>query len=154
MSRLAGLVCAVVLLIPVAKPQNEKFLKYKPVDAYEIRPGILMMPRYSDDGQVCEIGLERRHYSPEMIRLDPGLSREEIDQIVDELVPVDERGPHSKDFTGRDMDFFTGVGGTTDIEYENVSIQISFGKLPAAKHREVALNNVAATIRWKNRPCH
>jgi hypothetical protein len=36
MSKLAGLACAAMLLFPVVKPQNEKFSKYKAVEAYEI----------------------------------------------------------------------------------------------------------------------
>jgi hypothetical protein len=28
--------------------------KYKAVEAYEVRPGILVFPTYSEDGEVCE----------------------------------------------------------------------------------------------------
>jgi hypothetical protein len=38
------------------------------------------MPRYSADGQVCEIGIEKRHFSPEEISLNSGLSGTEINQ--------------------------------------------------------------------------
>lgn len=58
------------------------------MEAYEVQPGILAFPTYAADGQVCEIGIERRHYSLEVIRLDPGLSREEIDKTVDDLAPT------------------------------------------------------------------
>jgi hypothetical protein len=92
MSKLIGLALAAVLLLPSANPVREQFAKYKAVEAYEIRPGVLMMPRYSSDGQVCEIGLEKLHYSPEIIRLDSSLSREEVDQVLEELVPANERG--------------------------------------------------------------
>ena len=85
MSKLIASVVAGILLLPALNTGRERFAKYKPVEAYEIRQGILMMPRYSADGQVCEIGLEKLHYSPEMIRVDSSLSREEIDQIFDEL---------------------------------------------------------------------
>jgi hypothetical protein len=48
------------ILLPVAKAQtdqhNSHFSNYKAVEAYEIRPGILMMPRYAKDGSVCEVG--------------------------------------------------------------------------------------------------
>jgi hypothetical protein len=79
--------CVLLLLLLTASPQTTSMAKYKAVEAYEVRPGILMFPTYTEDGQVCEIGLERRHYSPEIIRLDPNLSREDIDAIVDELDP-------------------------------------------------------------------
>jgi len=107
MSKLVGLTFAAVFLLLVARPQNDKFLKYKTVEAYEVRPGILMMPGYSKNGEVCEIGLERRHYSPEKIYLDSALSRKEIDQITDELVPANERGSKTKTIGG---DLISEVG--------------------------------------------
>ena len=47
MSKLPYLPCATTLLL-----------------AYEIRPGVLVMPRYAQDGQVWEVGMEKRRYSP------------------------------------------------------------------------------------------
>ena len=81
MSILIGFVFAAVLLLATANHAHEQFAKYNAVEAYEIRPGVLMMPSYSSDGQVCEMGLEKLHYSPEIIRLDSSLSRKEIDEI-------------------------------------------------------------------------
>jgi hypothetical protein len=74
---------------------QQQFAKYRKIEAYEVRPGILMMPRYTTGDEVCEIGLERLHYSPELIRIDSGLSRKEIDLALDELVPIEERGKPS-----------------------------------------------------------
>lgn len=51
---------------------------------------------------MCEIGIERRHYSPELIKLDPSLSREEIDKTVDELAPSAVRGQKSESPLKRD----------------------------------------------------
>jgi hypothetical protein len=152
MSKLIGLALAAVLLPTAANPAHEKFAKYKAIEAYEIRPGVLMMPRYSSDGQVCEIGLEKLHYSPETIRLDSSLSRKEIDQIFDELVPAGERGPRSKDFAGA---LITQGGGslTTNIDFENVSIQIYGAASPADGKGGTTVDEVAATLKWKNRRC-
>jgi len=152
MSKSIGLACATALLLLFAGPRSGRFSKYKTVEAYEIRPGILMMPSYSDDGQVCEIGLQKLHYSPEMIRLDSSLSREEIDRILEEPVPADERGPRSKDFK-RELITIVGPEMTTDTEYENVSIQIHSHVLHASRKSEV-VDDIAATIKWKNRKCH
>jgi hypothetical protein len=140
-----------MLLFLAMNPQSDRFSKYKAVETYEIRPGILMMPRYSDSGQVCEIGVERRHYSPEMIRLDSSLSRKEIDEVLDELVPADERGSESKDF-GENLIDQAGQGMTTNIGYEKVSIQIYSKVLSTSRHRVVA-DYIAATVHWKNRKC-
>jgi len=152
MSRLIGLVCTAILMLLVATPQGVKFSKYRTVEAYEIRPGVLMMPRYSEDGHVCEIGLEKRHYSPQEINLNSILSRKEIDQIFDELVPPDERGPKSSDF-GADLTVQGGGSITTNIGYENVSLRIFSEQLPSSSRREIVINDIVATIHWKNRKC-
>jgi hypothetical protein len=111
-----------------------------------------MMPTYSDNGQVCEIGIQKRNYSPEIIRLDSVLSREELDQVLEELVPNDERGSKSKELSG---DLFTrsGPGIIESIDFENVSIQISAKVSPGpTKHKTIA-DDIAATVQWKNRKC-
>ena len=152
MSKVIGLgFAAAVLLLAPANPTQEKFTKYKAVEAYEIRPGILMMPRHSADGQVCEIGLEKLHYSPELIRLSSSLSRKEINQVFDEIVPADERGPEVKDPLGT---LITQVGQnlTTNIDFKNVSIQI-YGAVSATVKGETTVDEIVATIKLKNRTC-
>jgi hypothetical protein len=151
MSKLISLAFAAVLLLS-ANPVRENFAKYKAIEAYEIRPGVLMMPRYSADGQVCEIGLEKLHYSPEIIRLDSSLSRKEIDQIFDELVPAVERGPRSKDFAGT-LITQGGHSLTTKIDFERVSIQIYGDVSPAAGKDGVTVGEITATLKWKKRIC-
>ena len=148
-----NITCTGLLLLLVASPRSDKFTKYKAVEAYEIRPGILAMPRYSKDGQVCEVGLEREHYSPELIRLDASLSREEIDKIADELAPVDERGAKTKGLTERDLILRDGGSFTTLIDYENVSIMIYGAELPSRHRSQVVQDGLAAVIHWKNRKC-
>lgn len=146
-----GLALVGVLLLFSPSPQGSRFSKYKAVEAYQIRPGILMMPRYSDDGQVCEIGLQVEHYSTESIRLDPSMSRTDIDQIFDELVPNVERGPMAKNLG--DLITRDGPGETENIDFENVSIQIYSHVLSKAKSKVVDLATVAAEAHWKNRKC-
>lgn len=146
-----------ILLFLAAKPQNDKFSKYKSIEAYEIRPGILMMPRYADDGQVCEIGLERWHYRPNFIDMDSGLERKDIDEIVDEITPIDERGPQPKDTSKRGAGFIAGRVIVMNEEYENIEIQIyrSFSGHIDKKHQINMSNseNIAAIVKWKNRKC-
>ena len=153
MSKLIASVVAAIILLPALNLGRERFAKYKAVEAYEIRPGILMMPRYSADGQVCEIGLEKLHYSPDMIRLDSSLSRKDIDQIFDELVPSGERGPKPTGLLDQGMTTFSGRGMVSDDEYQNVSIQI-FGNLSPADGKDGAtVEEVTATLTWKKRNC-
>ncbi|MFZ0772970.1 MAG: hypothetical protein WCA49_23200 [Candidatus Sulfotelmatobacter sp.] len=152
MSKLVCLTFAAVLLLLFASRQSDQFLKYKVVEAYEVRTGILMMPRYSASGEICEIGLERRHYSPEKIYLDSTLSREEINQIADDVAPTNERGPRSKIMGERDLISESGHSLTTTSDYENISIQIYSDVLATSRKGEVVAD-IAATIKWKNRKC-
>jgi hypothetical protein len=153
MSKLISLgIAAATLLLLAAVPGHENFAKYKAVEAYEIRPGILMMPTYSADGQVCEIGLEKLHYSPEKIRLDSGLSRKDVEQIFDELVPSDQRGPKPTGLLEQGMTTQSGASMVSDEEYQNVSIQIYSNVLSQEKDA-VTADEVTATLKWKNRKC-
>jgi hypothetical protein len=152
MSKLIASVFGAMLLLPTSNPGRERFAKYKAVEAYEIRPGILMMPRYSADGQVCEIGLEKLHYSPEKIRLDSSLSRKEINQIFEELVSSDERGPKPTSLLEPGLTTFSGRGMVSDEEYQNVSIRI-YGDVSPGGEAAATVDEVTATLKWKNRNC-
>jgi hypothetical protein len=152
MSKLIGSVVAAVLLLVATNPFREKFAKYKAVEAYEIRPGILMMPSYSADGQVCEIGLERLLYSPGKVSVDSILPHNEIDQIFDELVPSAERGPKPTGLLQQGMTTFSGRGRVSDEEYQNVSIQI-YSNVFSKEKDAVTADEVIATLKWKNRNC-
>jgi hypothetical protein len=145
MSKLIGLVCVAMLLQVPANPGREQFAKYKAVEAYEIRPGILMMPSYTIDGQVCQIEIEKRHYSNDTAFLDSKLPHEEMIQIIDELAPPSERGPQTMNFGREYMSEYAGNSVTTFADYKNVSINI-FREASSA-------GDIVATIQWKNRKC-
>jgi hypothetical protein len=142
---------SMAFLLFSAYPQRNGFTAYRAVEAYEVQPGILAFPTYAEDGQVCEIGIERRHYSPEVIKLDPSLSREEIDKTVDDLAPAAVRGQKS-DGPLNDLMVVAGGGMTTIADYENVTVQIYSGVI-GVSGKEKTVENVAAVIRWKNRKC-
>jgi hypothetical protein len=152
MLRLIGAVMAVTLLSPSFNSTREGFAKYRSVEAYEVRPGILMMPRYSAEGHICEIGLEDLHYTPGLVRLDAELSRTEIDQILDQVVPDSERGPKVKDPLGT-LIMRRGSSITMNIDYEYVSEQIYSVVTSPPKKKQVVTETRAAVIRWKNREC-
>jgi len=144
------LVWAVMLLLIVERPQSDKFTKYKPVEAYETRSGILVMPRYSDDRQVCEIVLERHHYSNETAELDSTMPREVITQIADELAPPSERGPLTTTLGRDDLSAYSGNSVTTFADYKYVSIRIFGIASPAGI---AAAGDVVAVIHWNDRKC-
>lgn len=146
-----------MVLLPATVPKHANFARYKAVEAYEIRPGILMIPTYSVEGQVCQIGLEELHFSPEKIRLDSNLSREEIDQIFQELVPTSERGPRPKNPVEQVIGgYLSGRAIVSDEEYQNVSIRIYgavSGKLFDTDKSGATVIEMVATLKWKNRDC-
>lgn len=63
MPKLIGLSLTIVIMLNATTTAQQRFAKYPKIEAYEVRPGILMMPRYTVEGEVCEIGLERLNYS-------------------------------------------------------------------------------------------
>ena len=146
-----SLILIVLFGLNTAAVAQERFAKYQRIEAYEVRPGILMIPRYTAANEVCEIGLERLQYSPTMIRVNSELSREEIFQTLDVLVPAIERGAPAKDTDN--LITMGGLSQTTKIEYENVSIQIYGAQVPSKRRNEIAVNEVVATVTWKNRIC-
>ena len=153
MSKYLGLGLLLALALVVGTVAQQDFGKYRKVEAYEVRPGVLMLPRYTVDNQLCEIGLERLHDSPGLIRLDSALSGKEIDQILGELVPVDQRGkPSSLNALGP-LVTQMGHGMTTTTDFENVTIQIYGAASPSSRKDEVTVDDVLATVRWKGRTC-
>jgi hypothetical protein len=159
MSKLPYLACISALLLLGAKPQSEMFSKYKAVEAYEIRPGILAMPRYTEDGEVCEIGFEKRAYSPDRINIENTFSEKEIDDIVGEFVPQSEREPVA-DFPN-EGELTNGGSYTRTDAHENVTIS-SFGGYTITYHRNFVHHiswqwtrngEAALVITWTKRKC-
>lgn len=141
-------VSSLAALLLFARPQNDKFSRYKSVEAYEVRPGILMLPQYTRDGQVCEITLEKNHYSNGTAYLDSTIPRETFIELADELVPQTERGKQTMNFGKEYMSAYGGNGVVTFADYENVSIEISGLASPAA-----SAGDIVAVIKWKKRTC-
>lgn len=132
-----------------SRPQSAAGLSatYPVVISYEVRPGILMIPRYTADGQVCEMSFARQHMTRSGVCLDSRISDKLANDIVNELAPPAARGeelhepPHP-----------SGVvvtAGRTDItlyNYEN--LEVTFATLSGERP-----GVVAAVISWKNRTC-
>jgi len=107
-----------------------------------------MMPKHSRSGDVCEVVLERLHYSNAEVNLDPGLPRELILQIFDELAPAKDRGARTMDFGTDYISEYAGNSFTSFAEYANVSFNI-YG----IAERTSGSADVIAAIRWKKREC-
>lgn len=122
--------------------------KYQPIRSYAVRPDVLMIPKYTADGDVCELVLEPKHETPEGIQLGVFLSDALVQQLFDELVPDSEKG---KKVPGFYVFGNTGSvnGSTTNIEYryENVILEL-YGTV-----RPKPAGNVVAVIKWTHRKC-
>lgn len=148
-----GCTFAVLFVLYTPASAQERFQKYKKIEAYEVRPGILMLPSYTADNQVCKIGLQTLIYSPELIRLDADLDSKEIDSVLAELVPMDERGKPTEKIPGSYLSVEWGPGFETTKDFENVKIQIEDRVLKPKHKNEIALEQVAVVVTWKNRVC-
>lgn len=151
-----ALVSSAVSTLGAGPQTKDQFKRYKAVEAYEVRPGVLIMPRYDSMGQVCEIGLEKLHYSPEVVRRGSGWigretrhgsdwSRTEIDELVAELAP--ERGAR----TDHEETSLDGDTTTTIYGYENVTIKIHTWQQSGQKDSTVEQD--AVIISWNHRAC-
>jgi len=145
MSRLAGLLCVTAFLLLHVNFRNERFSKYTQVDAYEVRPGILMMPRYSASGEVCRVVLQKDHYAKGMADLDSTVPDEAVTDIFDELVQPNERGPLNTDSEMARLSLYSGDAVTASRDYEYVSFRIS--RLASSA------GDIVAVIEWKGRSC-
>lgn len=160
MSKLITLALIVMIsfLTGAAQGTEEKMSsKYKTVRGYEIREGILAIPRYSSDGEVCEIGLERLHYTPDKLYVESGLSHAEIDQIINEFFPDDSKG---KPLPDMGLSVEVGFAAETIDRYENVTIRYDYPEPPPerSKHSNKRAHDefrgyTVAVITWTHRKC-
>jgi len=138
----------------VGHAEREKLSRLKRVEAYEVRPGIVALPRYAADGQICEIALEKLHHSAGTVRLDPTLTSTEVDQIADQLVPNDERGAKPKGLAEQEIDSLAGNSMETSQEYQNISIHMYRAIVGTPSKGRVFVDDIAAaSIKWKHRTC-
>ena len=143
-----GLASTVMVLFLFPNHKDGRFSNYRAVETYEIRPGILVMPKYSDDGQLCEIAIERQHYWNGAAILASTIPNQVLTQLVDELVPAGERGPVIPTFGRESISLFAGKGYTTVARYNDISINISGIASPSE-----SAGDVVAVIYWNNRKC-
>jgi hypothetical protein len=147
--------CLTTFVLLGAQSHRDMFSKYKPLEAYEVHPTIMAVPRYAADGQVCEVGLQRMLYSPDRINLDPNLSGEEINGIVDDLAPNEERGPKvGSPGVKIELSGNTAVG---TVSYANIDVETfrdASWENSKDNSRHVSVRDIrVAIIHWKNRKC-
>jgi len=156
------LIASICLLAFAFSQADDRFREYRAVESYEIQPGIVITPFYSADQQVCEISIEKRHFSGSVVDLDTTMSKTQILSIFDELVTKEERGrslstnPPGVETTESDDYEFWKL-----YRYENVFLEMH-GKFPAEVKekkrwtyiREDRQEYVVAIISWNKRQCN
>jgi hypothetical protein len=125
-----------------AQSSNELRAKYgSAMEAYEIRPFILMTVKYTEDALVNEYVIEAHHTSKGSVDGNSFISRDTAREIIDEVVPMSQRGRYigTMSFTG-------GCNELTNEDYERVEIK-TFHTCSPIKGANVA----SIIVHWKNR---
>jgi uncharacterized protein (DUF433 family) len=144
---MGGKVCFTLSLVALAavsaigQTSDNLAAKYPTVSAFQVRPGILMTAKYAEDGQVCQLVLERR-YTPDQSDAESSIPGKVEDQLLDELVPTVERGPATSRWLGNS--YVAGGVTHTERDFENVLIEIDGTVLSGDK---------ILVIHWKKRTC-
>lgn len=134
---------ALLFVANIVNPTQEFQSRYKRVESYKIRPGVLATPKYSGRRELCEIFIEKRHLQGDTVEMAPTMPRNLVLEMIDELLPRPERGKLTMQLVGSDyIDEKDGATAVTFAEYERVSIQI---------YRATSgTEDTAAMITWKN----
>jgi hypothetical protein len=141
-------ICILVLTLVVAalgQTSADLGSKYSHVTAYKVRPDVLMTARFAADGQVCEMTIERRETTDTAIRFGDSFSEKEVQGLIDDLVPQNERGRDLTRALNEDID---GDFITTKFTYENVLFRV-YGMI---RPKDAAGDKVII-ITWPKRPC-
>jgi hypothetical protein len=147
-------VAVIVAGIPcTAAAQNQRQLeqKYPKVNAYAVRPNILLTAQYASDGQVCEMVLEPRRWTEEKVVLVSTLSENETIPVVEEVVPESERGKRLKTPLG-DLSAVAGGSITTTHAYQNITIDF-VGSTGNGGSHDMVVGYMVAVVKWRNRSC-
>jgi|GEM_PF-3119794 len=157
--RFIALAFGIAFLAISATAQTAKDLNARygaPRDSYEIRPGIFMTAKFAPDGRLCEVSVEKRHVksSGSILVDETFMSQDEMTPVVEELVPINERG---KESNPSGLITIIGVGMTTAYDYENVRItyyRAVVDRKGRAKNTITVSGTAAIVIQWKNRGCN
>jgi hypothetical protein len=117
--------------------------KYHQVTSYELRPGVIMTPRFAANGQVCEMDIEKRHKTDTGINFGSSFSAKEVRELVDELAPEQERG---KNLTEPLNSIIDGGFNTTEYKYENILVSVRGITRPQPE-------DMIVIITWQKRSC-
>ena len=108
-----------------------------------------MTVKYAEDGQTCEMTLEKRHSSSKDKDIDLGsnIPSKLVDELTDELAPTADRGPATSRYLSPDSYVAGGVSYIKQ-DFQNVSIEVHGDTSESCNGGEKVV-----VIRWKKRVC-
>ena len=122
-------------------------VKYPQITVYKVRPDVQMTARFSGDGQVCEMTLQKRVETDSGVILGGSFSEKEVRSLVDDLVPEDLRG---RNLTRRFDGSIEGLLTTKLYTYENVLVRVFGTTQPDGGER----GDRVIIITWPKRRCN
>jgi len=138
------------VLSATAQTSSDLQAKYgKPLEAYEVRPNILLAVEYTTDGQILEAVIEPRHTEkqPEnnsySVTAFSSLSSEVVAEILDELIPSVERGKRLSQSS-----FNSSCNSIARELYQNVEINRAYKCSEIVKGSSALY---AVRVRWRKR---
>lgn len=130
-----------------AQTQDQLGSRFKKLVALEIRPGIVAFPTFSSDGNVCRLTIQKMQpFESRNSDTDQMIPSALVDQLVDEVVPLAERGKPSKYLSTES--YIAGGAAFIKQDYENVSVGI-YGTSVVDKENGATL----VIVTWRNRTC-
>ena len=151
---------ALVLLLSCVQasgqaPDNLESKYGKAFNAFEIRPGVMLRIQRANQGQNTEMRVEPFSGTEGPIHLDQTMDVYLVKEIIDELVPIEERGNQGLYFG---LTLIAGGGFSAGYDYESVSITLlgsmdSKGLQSQNRYRKDNPFQSAGVIiiKWKNR---
>jgi hypothetical protein len=138
MRKILVAVSLIFLFIAAAGGQTAADLakKYHHYEVYELKSGVRMTPQFDSSGMVCEMQVEQTHFVKNGVALSSRIDERNGFAIINDLVPVSERGTKLNTF-----EECMGICQTT-YQYSNVTISI----VPDGDTRLIR-------IKWRNRSC-
>jgi hypothetical protein len=144
---------ALATLIPVqmlTQTESQLDQNYTKLRVYAVRPNISLTAKFGGDGRVCEMALEPRRYDGDKVALLSSLPKQEIVNIIEEVVPESDRGRRLEGggFSKWLESDVSGDAIFTTYRYENMTIQV-YGTI-----RKKDSDRMAAVVTFSQRSCN
>jgi hypothetical protein len=130
--------------IATAQTQSQIEQRYPKLNSYRAKSNVAMTVRFSSNGEVCEMVLEPRHWDGKEFFLYPTIEESDVLTLVEETVPLSERGERVKDPVA-DLMALSGNSFSQAYHYEKLTIHTAGLLKPSGI--------MSAVITWQNRSC-